>query len=332
MQAEDGTGNGDKWAVLGRRSDSENGDYGGRILGGNNVAGEEGRALKDEALKDGVVVEGEEVRGLKKEAVDSRVTSKGGNGIAEGEEVRVLKPEAINNGVTHEGGNGVANRKEVWGLKNGTVNTGLTVVGGNGVAEGEEKVQDLRNETVNNGMVLEGGNGVAESEEVLGSKKEVINNGVAIADGNVVTYSGEDLGSKDEAVNNEVAIADGSGVTPVEHDRLKNETVDHVEVLTDGFGVVEGKSGAVECFRTYKRRKHVKCASEFKLQENSRKHLEVVSYLFDQFIPTAFTTCVPLMVLYIYLSSLRTRCFMCYLCHFIKLLQVVIAGRLLGLC
>ncbi|XP_047174638.1 uncharacterized protein LOC124842239 [Vigna umbellata] len=282
MQAEDGTSNGDKWAVLGRRSDSEDRDYGGRNLGRNNVAGgEEDRGLKDESLKDGVVVEGEEVRGLKKESVDSRVTSKGGNGIAEGEEVRVLKREAINNGVTHEGGNGVANRKEVLGLKNGTVNTGLTVVGVNGVAEGEEKVQDLSNETVNNGMVLEVGNGVAESEEVLGSKKEVINNGVAIADGNVVAYSGEDLGSKDEAVNNEVAIADGSGVTPVEHDRLKNETVDHVEVLTNGFGVVEGKSGAVECFRTYKRRKHVKCASEFKVQENSRKHLEVETLKID---------------------------------------------------
>ncbi|KAK8473149.1 hypothetical protein PHAVU_001G067001 [Phaseolus vulgaris] len=308
MEAEDGTSNGDniEWAVLDRRPDSEDGDYGGRIQGGNNVAGgEEGQGLKNETINDGVVVEGEEVLGLKKEAVDSWVTSKSGNGIAEGQEVRGLKREAVNNGVTREGGNGVANRKEVWGLKNGTVITGLTVEGGNGVAAGEEKVKDLKNKTVNNGMVLEGengaaegevwalkndvvnirvevadGNGVSEGGEVLGSKKEIINNGVSIADGNLVAYSGG-LGSKNEAVNNEMVIADGSGVTAVEDDRLKNGTVDNVVILADGVGVVEGNSGAVECFRTYKRRKHVKSTSEFKVQENRRIHLEAETFKID---------------------------------------------------
>ncbi|KAK7377400.1 hypothetical protein VNO80_02824 [Phaseolus coccineus] len=327
MEAEDGTSNGDniEWAVLDRRPDSEDGDYVGRTQGGNNVAGgEEGQGLKNETINDGVVVEGEEVLGLKKEAVDSWVTSKSGNGIAEGEEVRGLKREAVNNGVTREGGNGVANRQEVWGLKNVTVITGLSVEGGNGVVAGEERVKDLKNETVNNGMVLEGENGVAEGEvwalkndvvnirvevadgngvsevgEVLGSKKEIINNGAAIADGNLVAYSGG-LGSKNEAVNNEMVITDGNGVTAVEDGHLKNGTVDNVVICADGFGVVEGNSGAVECFRTYKRRKHVKSTSEFKVQENRRIHLEAVSHPLDQVFPTAFTTCVPLMVLYIY--------------------------------
>ncbi|CAJ1971945.1 unnamed protein product [Sphenostylis stenocarpa] len=272
MEAEDGTSNGDNGerAGLDRRSDSRDGDDGGRIQGGNEVAGgEESQGLKDETINNGVVIEVKDVQGLNK-AVDNRVAIKGGNGVAEGEEVRGLKQEAVNNWVTHEGGNGVAKRKEVWGLKNATVNNGMVLEGGNGVAKGE--VWALKNDVMNSRVVIADGNGV--SEYVLGSKNEVINSGVAIADANGVAYSGEGLGSKNEAVNNEVVIADGSGVTKGEEDRLKNGTVDNVVAIADGFGVVEGNSGAIECFRTYKRRKHAKSTSEFKVQENSRKHME----------------------------------------------------------
>ena len=139
---------------------------------------------------------------------------------------------------------------------------------------------------------------------------------MAIVDGNGVAYSGEVHGSKNGAVNNEVVIADGNGVTEGQEDHcLKNETVNNVVANAD-----EGNSGAVECFQTYKRRKHAKSSSEFKVQENSRKHMGAASQLLVQVFSTAFTTCVPVMVLYCYLSHC-IRDFICYVCLFVEFLS-----------
>ena len=139
-------------------------------------------------------------------------------------------------------------------------------------------------------------------------------------------HSGEVHGSKNGAVNNEGVIADGNGVTEGQEDHcLKNETVNNVVANAD-----EGNSGAVECFQTYKRRKHAKSSSEFKVQENSRKHMGAASQLLVQVFSTAFTTCVPVMVLYCYLS-LCIRDFMCYVCLLVEFLEVQ-AARFLCLC
>ena len=86
MEAEDGSSNGDNGEGVGldRRLGSEDGDNGGRILGGSGVAeGEEDRGLKDRAVSYGVAIGGEEVQDLKKEAVDNGVAVEGGDGLAE---------------------------------------------------------------------------------------------------------------------------------------------------------------------------------------------------------------------------------------------------------
>ena len=325
MEAEEGSSNGDNGEGVGLdwRLGSQDGDNGGRILGGNGVAeGEGDRGLKDGAVNNGVAIEAEEVRGLKKEAVDNGVAVVGGDGVVEGEEVRGLKNVTVNNGMAIEGGNGVAEGK-VWALKNEVINSGVAIADGNGAAEDGE-VSGSKNDVI--GVAIADGNGFAEHGEVWGSKNEAVSNEVPFVDGNCVVYSGEVQGSKNGAVNNEVVIADEIGVTEGQEDHcLQNGTVDNVVANAN-----EGNSGSVECFQTYKRRKHVKLSSEFEVQENSRKHMAAASQLSEQVFSTAFTTCVPVMVLYCYLS-LCIRDFMCYVCLLVEFLEVQ-AARFLCLC
>ena len=132
MEAEEGSSNGDNGEGVGLdwRLGSQDGDNGGRILGGNGVAeGEGDRGLKDGAVNNGVAIEAEEVWGLKKEAVDNGVAVVGGDGVVEGEEVRGLKNVTVNNGMAIEGGNGVAEGK-VWALKNEVINSGVAIADG----------------------------------------------------------------------------------------------------------------------------------------------------------------------------------------------------------
>ncbi|KAG4975810.1 hypothetical protein JHK86_035284 [Glycine max] len=287
MEAEEGSSNGDNGEGVGLdwRLGSQDGDNGGRILGGNGVAeGEGDRGLKDGAVNNGVAIEAEEVRGLKKEAVDNGVAVVGGDGVVEGEEVRGLKNVTVNNGMAIEGGNGVAEGK-VWALKNEVINSGVAIADGNGAAEDGE-VSGSKNDVI--GVAIADGNGLAEHGEVWGSKNEAVSNEVPFVDGNCVVYSGEVQGSKNGAVNNEVVIADEIGVTEGQEDHcLQNGTVDNVVANAN-----EGNSGSVECFQTYKRRKHVKLSSEFEVQENSRKHMAAASQLSEQAVKKPFDLAV----------------------------------------
>lgn len=60
------------------------------------------------------------------------------------------------------------------------------------------------------------------------------------------------------------------------------------DVVNNGFEVGtgtnmgDGSSGASECIRTYKRRKHLKSTMESKLQEDGRPYAEAASQLVDQ--------------------------------------------------
>lgn len=124
----------------------------------------------------------------------------------------------------------------------------------------------------------------AELDRCLSSKAV---NGVVIADGSGVTEGKEVWHLKREAVNNRVAIADG-------------------------------------CFRTYKRRKHVKMScSESKVQEDGRQCVEAASHLSDQVSCTPFAACVPVMVLCCHLSICIKR-FVCYVqCYFLTFCGIV---------
>ncbi|KAK7320953.1 hypothetical protein VNO77_30941 [Canavalia gladiata] len=313
METEDGTSNAENADQAGpvRSLDFEAVNNGVTIEGGNGVGeGEEVQGLKDEAVNNGMEIEGgdgvpqgEEVQGLKEEAVNNGIEIEGGNGVAEGEEVQDLKSEAVNNGVAIEGGKGVVESEEVWILKNEVINNGVAIADGNGVADGEE-VWVLKNEVKTNGLAITDGIGVTEDGEFWGLKDKAVNIGVTIADTSGVAEVGELWGSKNDAVNNEVPIANGNGVADSrEVQGSKDEAVNKDVVISDGnrvaegkegqclkngmaiahvFGVAEGDSGAIECFRTYKRRKHVKSSSESKVQENSREFVEAASHLSDQ--------------------------------------------------
>ncbi|KAK7385124.1 hypothetical protein VNO78_30835 [Psophocarpus tetragonolobus] len=261
-------------------------------VGNGDVRGEEVWGLQHGAVNNGVTIEGgngvvesEVVWGLKNGTVNSGLAVAGGNGVAEGEEVQDMKNETVNNEMAIDGGNGVADGK-VCALKNGGINSGVAIADGNGVAEDKE-VLSSKNEVIHNGVAIADGNGVAEDEEALRSKNEVIDYGVSIANGNGVAEGGEVEGSKNEAVNNEMVVAEENGVPEGQEDHcLKDRMVDNEVARSDGFGVGEGNFGAVECLRTYKRRKHVKLCSEFKVQENSRKHMEAASHLSVQVFST----------------------------------------------
>ncbi|KAK7286934.1 hypothetical protein RJT34_22301 [Clitoria ternatea] len=262
--------------------------------------------LESEAVNNWVTVEGgnggaegDGVWGLKEEAVNNGVASGGGNGVVEGEGKWGLKDEAVNNGVMIGDGNGVVEGKEIQGLKCESTNNGVAIIGGNVFSEGEE-VLGMKNEAVDdNGLTIECGSRVAEGDGVMyngvatadmngvaeAEGGGVVNIKMVIADGNGVADNGEVQGLNNGAVDNRVVIVDENGVAGGKEGWcLRNGTINNGVAIADGSGVAEGDHGTSECFRTYKRRKHVKSCSESKVQEESRKYVEATSHLSNQLV------------------------------------------------
>ncbi|XP_027333007.1 PHD finger protein EHD3-like isoform X2 [Abrus precatorius] len=201
---------------------------------------------------------------------------------------RSLDFEAVNNGVAIESGSGGVEGEEVWVLKNEVINKGVVIADGNGVA-----VWVSKNKVINDGVTIADGNDIAKDEGIQGLKNEAVNIGVAVANPNGIAEGGELQALKNEAVNNEMVITDGNGVAKGAEGRcLKNKAVDNGVAIVHGFGVAEENTSAIECFRTYKRRKRVKSSSENKIQKDSREYVEAESHLSDQAVKKLYDLAV----------------------------------------